>query len=73
MATKAEILEFSSMIEELAATLGLSCMDAIVQHCANTGLEIEVASTMISLPLKARIKEEAQDLNLLKKSSRLDL
>ena len=48
-------------------------MDAILEHCKDTGLEIEVASTLISPALKARIKEEAQELNLIKKSSKLPL
>lgn len=73
MATKTEILEFSAMIEDLADTLNLTIMEAIVQHCANTGLEIEIAASMVSLPLKAKLKEEAQELNLLRKNSKLPL
>jgi hypothetical protein len=48
-------------------------MDAILQHCKETGLEIEVASTLISSALKARIKEEAQENNMLKKTSKLPI
>jgi hypothetical protein len=48
-------------------------MDAILHHCKETGLEVEVASTLISSALKARIKEEAQELNLIKKSSKLPI
>jgi hypothetical protein len=48
-------------------------MDAICHHCKETGLEIEVAATMISSALKAKIREEAQELNLLKKSSKLPI
>ena len=48
-------------------------MDAICHHCKETGLEIEVAATLISSALKAEIKEEAQDLNLLKKQSKLPI
>lgn len=73
MPTKDEIKEFSSMIEELAKTLRSTRMDAILHHCKETGLEIEVASTLISPALKSHIREEAQDANMLKKSSRLPL
>ena len=73
MPTKNEIKEFSMMIEELALTLKCNRMDAILHHCKETGLEIEVASTLISAALKSRIKEEAQELNLIKKSSKLPL
>jgi hypothetical protein len=48
-------------------------MDAIVHHCETTGMEIDVASSLISPALKAKIREEAEDLNLMKKSSKLPL
>lgn len=73
MPTKDEIRQFSMMIEELVAKLKCGYMDAILHHCKETGLEIEVASTLISAALKAKIKEEAQELNLIKKSSKLPL
>ena len=73
MPTKDEIKTFSLLIEQLASNLKCSRMDAILEHCKDTGLEIEVASTLISPALKAKIKEEAQELNLIKKSSRLPL
>jgi hypothetical protein len=73
MPTKNEISEFSDMIGELSFLLGISHMDAIVHHCETTGMEIDVASTLISPALKAKIREEAEDLNLMKKSSKLPL
>jgi hypothetical protein len=73
MPTKSEISEFSKLIEELAASLRCSRIDAILEHCKNTGLEIEVASTLISAALKAKIREEAQDNNMLKKQSKLPI
>ena len=73
MPTKDEIKNFSLMIELLSMELRCSKMDAILEHCKDTGLEIEVASTLISPALKAKIKEEAQELNLLKKSSKLPI
>ena len=73
MPTKDEIKNFSMMVEELATKLRCNRMDAILQHCKETGLEVEVASTLISAALKAKIKEAAQELNLIKKSSKLPL
>jgi hypothetical protein len=73
MPTKNEISEFSDMIGKLSYTLGSTHMDAIVHHCETTGMEIDVASTLISPALKAKIREEAEDLNLMKKSSKLPL
>ena len=73
MPTKDEIRNFSLMIEEMAIKLRCSCMDAILQHCKESGLEVEVASTLISTALKSKIREEAQELNLIKKTSQLPL
>ena len=73
MPTKTEIQEFSILIEKIAIDKKLGLMDAICHHCKVTGLEIEVASTLISAALKAKIREEAQGLNLLKKSSKLPI
>ena len=71
MPTRDEIKQFSILIEQMATEKHLGLMDAICHHCKETGLEIEVAATLISSALKARIKEEAQELNLLKKTSKL--
>ena len=46
-------------------------MDTIVSYCEKTGLEIDIASTLISSSLKSKIREEAQELNLLKKTAKL--
>jgi hypothetical protein len=73
MPTKQEIKTFSALITELASKLRCTHMDAILQHCKETGLEVEVASTLISSALKAKIKEEAQELNLIKKTSKLPI
>ena len=73
MPNKDEIRDFSMMIKELSINKKLGLMDAICHHCKETGLEIEVAATLISSALKAEIKEEAQDLNLLKKTSKLPI
>ena len=73
MPTKNEISAFSTKIMEMAEQEDISIMDAIVGYCENTGMEIDVASTLISSSLKAKIREEAQELNLLKKSSKLPL
>ena len=73
MPTKTEINDFSEMISKLSYTLSVTHMDAIIHHCEQTGMEVDVASLLISNALKAKIREEAQELNLLKKSSKLPI
>lgn len=71
MPTRDEIKEFSMLIEQMATEKRLGLMDAICHYCKETGLEIEVSATLISSALKAKIRDEAQELNLLKKTSKL--
>ena len=71
MPTKNEISEFSELINEIAERERITRMEAIIHHCEESGLEVDVASTLISSALKSKIREEAQELNLLKKSARL--
>lgn len=73
MPTKTEIAEFSNMIDALVVKLKCTRLDAILEHCKESGLEIEVASTLISPALKAKIREEAQENNMLKKQSKLPI
>ena len=73
MPTKDEVRDFSLLIEKKAIDLQCSHIDAILEHCKETELEIEVATTLISPSLKAKIIEEAQELNLLKRSSKLPI
>ena len=71
MPTKNEISEFSETIANISQELDMSIMDSIVYYCEDTGLEIDVASTLVSSALKAKLREEAQELNLLKKTAKL--
>jgi hypothetical protein len=71
MPTKSEIQEFSEMIEVMAREKKMPLMDTIIMHCEQTGLEIEVSATLISPALKSVIREEAQNLNMIKKNSKL--
>ena len=73
MPTKDEMKDFGTKIEELVNKLRVNHIDAIMYHCEQTGMEIEVASSLVSSALKAKLKEDAQELNLLKKTSRLPI
>jgi hypothetical protein len=71
--TKTEISNFSLLIETISADKRLSKMDAILWHCEQTGLEVDLASKLLTSALKAKIREEAQDLNLLKRTAKLPI
>ena len=73
MPTKTEINEFSEKISNSVSDAGGTHLYAIIHYCEQTGMELDVASSLISSALKSKIREEAQDLNLLKKSSKLPI
>jgi hypothetical protein len=73
MPSKDEIKDFSFLIEKTATEQDIGYMDAICQYCKDTGLEIELAAQLISSALKAKIRAEAESVNLLKKSSKLPI
>jgi len=69
-----EKLKFSEHIESIVDSTEYTYLEAIVEHCTASGLEVEVAATLIHPALKAKIEMQASDLNMLKeKPSRLPI
>ena len=62
-------------IEKIVQEKKLSYIEAVVYYCEVTGLEVEVAGTLIknNPKLKAAIQEEAEDLHYLPKGNKLPL
>ena len=74
MPTKDEMSNFARDIEKIVSLTDFNYIEAIVEHCKNTGLEIEVAASLINQNLKSKIENDAIENNLLKeKVSRLPL
>jgi hypothetical protein len=74
MPTKDEMLKFAKAIESLVANTDYNYIEAIIEYCKNTGLEIEVAATLINTNLKSKIELDAMNNNMLKvKGSRLPI
>jgi hypothetical protein len=74
MPTKDEMLKFSVAIDKLVAETDYNYIEAITEYCKKTGLEIEVAATLVNANLKAKIENDAMENNLLKnKSPRLPI
>lgn len=74
MPTKDEMAKFSKSIEEYVANTKYNYIEAIVEYCKTTGLEIEVAATLINSNLKSKIENVALDNNMLKeKGARLPI
>ena len=74
MPTKDEMLRFSLQIEQFVANTDYTYLEAISEHCKETGLELEFAASLITPNLKAKIHEQADRLNMLKvKGNRLPI
>lgn len=74
MPTREEMSKFAKAIDSLVARSDYNYIEAIVEYCRETGLEIEVAATLINANLKAKIENDAMDNNMLKeKGSRLPI
>jgi Phage late-transcription coactivator len=73
MATRDEKNTFSMMIEQRASDQAISCMEAILDYCESSGLEPELAATLLNQSLKCKIEEEARELRFLPRSSKLPL
>jgi hypothetical protein len=74
MPTKDEMAKFSKAIDALVSKTDYNYIEAIVEYCKETGLEIEVAATLVNANLKSKLENDAMDNNMLKeKGSRLPL
>lgn len=74
MPTKDEMSKFAKVIESLVANTDYNYIEAIVDYCKTSGLEIEVAASLCNSNLKSKLENDAMDKNLLKvKSSRLPI
>ena len=74
MPTRDEMAKFAKAIDKLVSETDYNYIEAIVEYCKQTGLEIEVAATLVNANLKSKLTADAMDLNLLKeKGSRLPI
>lgn len=74
MPTREEMSKFAKAIDALVANTDLNYIEAICEYCKQTGLEIEVAASLVNSNLKSKLANDAMDLNLLKeKGSRLPI
>ena len=67
--------EIYETIENIVWKYDISYMDAIVMYCEKNGIEIESIASLIKNNdnFKSRVQIEAEDLNYLPKTARLDI
>ena len=74
MPTKEEMSKFAKEIDKCVSETDYYYIEAVTEYCRKTGLEIEVAASLVNSNLKSKIQNDAMDNNMLKeKSSRLPI
>jgi hypothetical protein len=66
---------FMQEIEKLVAQKKMEYIDAVVLYCKENDIEIETAASLIkgSAKMKAKIQNEAEELNYIPKSRKLPI
>ncbi len=74
MPTKDEMKKFAFAIDSMVANTDYTYLEAIIEYCKKTGLEVEVAASLVNSSLKTKIESQAMENNMLKiKSSKLPI
>ena len=64
---------FMENIEKLVQKTNMSYIDAVMYYCEENKLEPETAGKMIGGKLKQNIQDEAEDLHLIERTSKLPI
>jgi hypothetical protein len=62
--------KFAQDIESLVKECKMNYIDAIVTYCEQNSIELDTISKLVSKPLKEKLKNDATELNFLKKTTR---
>ena len=66
--------KFAEEIEKIVLeNKGMKYMDAIIFFCEKNNVDVESVPKLVSKPLKEKLRAEAMELNLLKRTSRAKL
>ena len=64
---------FMGNIEQLVQKTKMTYIDAIMHYCEENKLEPETAGKMVGGKLKQLVQDEAEDLHLIPKTSKLPI
>lgn len=63
--------DFSMFIEQQAKKRNIGCMETLLEYCEEKDIDTTAVASMLSSSLKEKIRAEAEEMNLLKKSAKL--
>ena len=64
---------YNSEIEESVERTSMSYLDAMLYHADENGLESETVAGLINVKTKTKLREEAEILNFMPKTSKLPI
>ena len=64
---------YNSEIEEIVERTRMSYLDAMLYHADENGLEEETCAGLINVKTKTKLREEAEILNFMPKTSKLPI
>jgi len=65
--------QYNSEIEEIVERTRMSYLDAMLYHADENGLESETVAGLINVKTKNKLREEAEKLNFMPKTSKLPI
>lgn len=65
--------EFSVFIEEYSITHKCGYMDAVIDYCTKSDIDIESIGPLVSKSLKEKIRVEAEEQNFFRQKGKLQL
>ena len=65
--------QYNIEIEELVERTNMSYLDAMLHHADENGLESETVAGLINVKTKTKLREEAEKLNFMPKTSKLPI
>lgn len=67
--------EFMGEIDKIVENKRISYIDAVLFYCEQNGIEIETAAALVkgSAKMKAKIQDDAEDLNFLPRTRKLPI
>ena len=64
---------YNNEINEIVETTKMSFLDAIMYHADENGLESETVAGLINIKTKNKLREEAETLHFMPKTSKLPI
>lgn len=64
---------FSKEVENFVITKKVSFMEAILHLCEENSLDPSAVSSLLSKPIKERLFQEGQEINIIPKESKMKL